>query len=97
MEVYVNDMLVKSTQLLNHTYDLQEAFKTLNQYRMKLNPTKCAFGVSSEKFLGYIVLNRGIKANLENIQAVLDMQFLKNIKQLQQLIGRIVALNRFIS
>jgi hypothetical protein len=57
MEVYVNDMLVKSVQPLNHTHDLQEVFKMLNQYRMKLNPTKCAFGVSSGKFLGYMVSN----------------------------------------
>jgi hypothetical protein len=97
MEVYVDDMLVKSVQPLNHTEDLQEAFKTLNQYGMKLNPAKCAFGVSSRKFLGYMVSNRGIEANPEKIQAVLDVQSPKNMKQLQQLTGRIVALNRFIS
>jgi nucleotidyltransferase/DNA polymerase involved in DNA repair len=97
MEVYVDDMLVKSVQPLNHTEDLQEAFKTLNQYGMKLNPAKCAFGVSSRKFLGYMVSNRGIEANPEKIQAVLDVQSPKNMKQLQQLTGRIVALNQFIS
>jgi predicted oxidoreductase len=97
MEVYVDDMLVKSVQPLNHTEDLQKAFKTLNQYGMKLNLAKCAFGVSSRKFLGYMVLNRRIEANPEKIQAVLDMQSPKNMKQLQQLTGRIVALNQFIS
>jgi hypothetical protein len=80
MEVYVDDMLVKSVQPLNHTHDLQEAFKTLNQYRMKLSPTKCAFGVSSGKFIGDMVLNRGIEANPEQIQAVLDMLSTKNTK-----------------
>jgi nucleotidyltransferase/DNA polymerase involved in DNA repair len=49
---------------------------------MKLNPAKCAFGVSSRKFLGYMVSNRGIKANPEKIQAILNMQPLKNTKQL---------------
>jgi hypothetical protein len=72
MEVYVDDMLVKSTKLLNHTHDLHEAFETLKQYGMKLNPAKCAFGVSAEKFLGYMVSNRGIEANPKKIQAVLE-------------------------
>ena len=52
---------------LDHTHDLHEAFKILKQYIMKLNPAKCAFGVSSRKFLGYMVLNRGIEANPEKI------------------------------
>jgi hypothetical protein len=64
---------------------------------MKLNLTKCAFGVSSGKFLGYMVSNWGIEANPAKIQAVLDMQSPKNTKQLQQLTERITALNRFIS
>jgi hypothetical protein len=57
MEVCVNDMLVKSVLPLNHTHDLEETFKTLKQYGMKLNPIKCAFGVSLGKFLGYLVSN----------------------------------------
>ena len=67
MEVYVDDMLVKSSELRNHAHDLHEAFKTLKQYGLKLNPTKCAFGVSSAKFLGYMVLSRGIETNPEKI------------------------------
>ncbi|XP_059428507.1 uncharacterized protein LOC132162267 [Corylus avellana] len=97
MEVYVDDVLVKSKLQMDHVTDLQEVFKTLERFKMKLNPTKCAFGVSSGKFLGYMVSSRGIEANPEKIQAVLDMQSLKNVKQVQQLTGRIAALNRFIS
>ena len=97
MEVYVDDMLVKSIQAANHIQDLAEAFQALRLYGMKLNPTKCAFGVSSGKFLGFVVSRRGIEANPEKIQAVLDMQAPRSIKQLQQLTGRIAALNRFIS
>jgi succinylglutamate desuccinylase len=97
MEVYVDDMLVKSTESVNHIHDLHEAFETLKQYGMKLNPTKCAFRVSSEKFLGYMVSSRGIEANPKKIQAVLEMQSPKTMKQLRQLIGRLAALNRFIS
>jgi hypothetical protein len=64
---------------------------------MKLNPTKCAFGVSSGKFLGFMVSQRGIEANPEKVRAVLEMEVPKTTKQLQRLTGRIAALNRFIS
>jgi hypothetical protein len=97
MEVYVDDMLVKSTESVSHAHDLHEAFETLKQYKMKLNPAKCAFEVSSGKFLGYMVLSRGIEANPEKIQAILGMQSPKTTKQLQQLTGRLTALNQFIS
>ena len=55
MEVYVDDMLVKSKEEGSHLDDLKETFKTLRQCKMKLNPTKCTFGVSSGKFLGFMV------------------------------------------
>ena len=55
MEVYVDDMLVKSKEAKTHLDDLQETFDTLRRYRMKLNPTKCVFGVSSRKFLSFMV------------------------------------------
>jgi len=64
---------------------------------MKLNPAKCAFGVSSGKFLGFMVSSRGIEANPEKVRAVLEMQAPRTTKQLQQLTGRIAALNWFIS
>lgn len=65
MEVYVDDMLVKSKQMEEHLKDLAETFDTLDHYDMKLNPTKCAFGVSSGKFLGFMVSERGIEDNPE--------------------------------
>ena len=55
MEVYVDDMLVKSKEELTHLDDLKETFAMLRQYQMKLNPSKCAFGVASRKFLGFMV------------------------------------------
>ena len=64
---------------------------------MKLNPTKCAFGVSARKFLGFIVNNRGIEANPDKIKVVVDMLPPSNIKDIQCLTGRIAALSRFIS
>ena len=56
IEVYVDSMLVKSTREMQHFNDLQKTFDTLRQYKIKLNPSKCAFGVASGKFLGFMVL-----------------------------------------
>jgi hypothetical protein len=83
MEVYVDDVLFKSVLPLDHQHDLHETFETLRQYRMKLNPAKCTFGVSFGKFLSYMVSNRGIEANPDKIQVVLDIQSTKSMKQLQ--------------
>jgi hypothetical protein len=83
MDVYVDNILVKSILPIDHVNNLQEAFRSLKQYRMKFNPAKCTFGVSSGKLLGFMVSSREIEANLEKIQAVLDMQSPKNTNQLQ--------------
>ena len=81
VEVYVDDMLVKSLDEGKHLDDLQETFNTLRRYSMKLNPSKCAFRVASGKFLGFMVSHRGIEANLEKIKAILDMKPSQNIKE----------------
>ena len=67
MEVYVDDMLVKSKEELVHLDDLKETFTTLKQYQMKLNPAKFVFGIASGKFLGFMVSQRGIEANREKV------------------------------
>ena len=64
MEVYIDYMLVKSKEHPDHTTHLQEAFDLLKAYDMKVNPLKCAFGVSAGWFLGFMVTQRGIEANL---------------------------------
>ena len=97
MEVYIDDMLVKSTTAELHIAHLAEAFQILKKYNMKLNPAKCTFRVSAGKFLGFIVNNRGIEANPNKIKAVLDMSSPSSIKEVQCLTGRIVALRRFVS
>lgn len=96
VEVYVDDMLVKSKQASDHLRDLDKTFQTLRKYQMKLNPTKCAFGVASGKFLGFMVSHRGIEANPEKIQAIRGMQAPRTTKDVQRLSGRVAALNRFI-
>ena len=97
MEVYIDNMLVKSTTVELYIDHLAEAFQILKKYNMKLNPAKCVFGVLARKFLGFIVNNRGIKANPNKIKAVLNMSPPSNIKEVQRLTGRIVALSRFVS
>ncbi|KAG7536943.1 Integrase catalytic core [Arabidopsis suecica] len=94
MEVYIDDMLVKSLKKSEHITHLVQCFKILNEFGMKLNPAKCSFGVPSGEFLGYIVTERGIEANPN---AFLTMPSPRNIKEVQRLTGRIAALNRFIS
>ena len=97
MEVYIDDILVKSTTAELHIAHLSEAFQILRDYNMKLNPAKCAFGVSVGKFLGFIVNHRGIEANPNKIKVVLDMPSPSGIKEVQRLIGRIATLSRFVS
>ena len=64
---------------------------------MKLNPSKCVFGVASGKFLGFMVSQRGIEANPKKVQAIINMTSPRIIKEVQKLTGRIAALNRFVS
>lgn len=74
MEVYGDDMIVKSTSVQGHLDDLEECFQTIRNYNIRLNSTKCTFRLGSGKFLGYLVSKKGIKANLEKIKAILDMK-----------------------
>ena len=97
MEVYVDDMLVKSETIEEHVPNLRKSFTLLREYKMRLNPTKCAFGVSSGKFLGFMVNQRGIEANPDKIKAVIDLEPPRRAKDIQRLNGMIVALSRFIS
>ena len=96
MEVYVDDMLVKSKEESTHLDDLEEIFTTLRQYQMKLNPSKCPFGIAFGKLLGFMVSQRGIEANLENVRAILDMTLPRMVKEVQKLIGRIAALHSWM-
>ena len=79
MEVYIDDMLVKLELHVNY---LAKAFQVLKDYKMKLNPTKCAFRVSAGRFLGFIVNNCGIEANPDKIKVVIDMQPPSNTKEI---------------
>jgi len=94
MEVYIDDMLVKSMIEKDHISHLRECFKQLNLYNVKLNPAKCRFGVRSGEFLGYLVTHRGIEANPKQIEALLGMASPQKKREVQRLTGRVAALNR---
>ena len=72
IQVYVDDMLVKSLCENDHLNDLQETFNTLQSYNMKLNPSKCVFGVTAGKYLGFMVSRKGIEVNSEKVRVILE-------------------------
>ena len=87
MEVYINDMLVKSLRVADHIAHLEEAFGILRKHQMMLNHFKCIFGIYSGKFLGFLVTKQGIEVNPNQIQDLLTMSSPKNIHEVQQLTG----------
>ena len=97
VQVYVDDMLVKSLREDDHLDDLRETIDTLRSYNMKLNPNKCAFRVMVEKQLGFMVFQRGIEVNPEKLWAIMELEPPKKNKEVQSLNGKIAALNRFVS
>ena len=96
VQVYVDNMLVKSQRNDDHLDDLRETFDTLHSYNIKLNPGKCAFGVTAGKFLRFMVSHWGIKANPNKIQAIVEMVPPKNVKEVQNLNGKVAAFNKFM-
>ncbi|KAL0416819.1 UNVERIFIED_CONTAM: Retrovirus-related Pol polyprotein from transposon gypsy [Sesamum latifolium] len=87
MEVYVDDMLVKSRKEDDHLKDLRQVFEIMRVYGMKLNPNKCTLGVRGGKFLGYMVSERGIEVNPEKIEAIKRLQSPRTLKEVQKLMG----------
>ena len=81
VQVYVDNMLVKSLRKDNNLGDLQETFNTLREYNMKLNPNKCVFRITVGKFLGFMVSQRGIEVNLEKIRAIMELAPPKIVKE----------------
>ena len=74
IEVYINDMVVKSKAESDHVSDLKSIFEVLREHKLCLNASKCSFGISLGKFLGYMVTHNGIEVNLDQIKAINDLQ-----------------------
>jgi hypothetical protein len=97
IQVYIDDVVIAIRKEESLISDLAETFDNLNRYKLKLNLTKCSFGVSAGKLLGFLVSARGIEANPEKIQAILTMGKPTKLHDVQKLAGRITALSRFVA
>ena len=97
IEIYIDDMVVKSKLESKHINNLGNIFEILRRHKLRLNASKCSFGVRSGKFLGYMVTHRGIEVNLDQIKAIDNLQPPRNPKEVRKLTGMTTALNRFIS
>ncbi|KAL1346027.1 hypothetical protein AAHE18_08G159100 [Arachis hypogaea] len=96
VEVYVDDILAKTTRPDDLLNDLASVFASLRQHGMRLNPLKCAFAMEAGKFLGFMITQRGVEANPEKCQAILRMKSPGSIKEVQRLVGRLASLSRFL-
>jgi len=96
VEVYVNDIVVKSDSCQQHIKDLQEVFQALRDHDIRLNPDKCAFEVEGGKFFGFMLVHRGIEAKPEKCRTITEMQSSKNVKEIQRLIGWLTAFSKFV-
>ena len=81
IEVYIDDMVVKSKMVSEHVGDLGNIFEILRKHKLRLNASKCSFGVGSDKFLGYMVTHRGIEVNPDQIKAINSLQPPQNPKE----------------
>ena len=97
VEVYIDNMVVKSRKESQQTEDLRGVFKILRQHKLGLNAEKCTFGVGAGEFLGYQISTRGIEANPDQIEAVNRLRLPSNAKEVQVLTEMLAALNQFIS
>ena len=97
MHAYVDDVVIKTEKAGSFINDQRETFVNLRKYKMKINPTKCVFGVLAGKLLGFIMSERGIEANLEKIRAIQSLKKPEELADVQKLTGCVAALSRFIS
>ena len=97
IEIYIDDMVVKSKVESEHVNNLSNIFAILRKHKLRLNASKCSFRVGSRKFLGYMVTHRRIEVNPDQIKVINNLQPPRNPKEVQRLTGMTVALNRFIS
>ncbi|XP_050117640.1 uncharacterized protein LOC126595364 [Malus sylvestris] len=97
MEVYIDDIVVKSKTEEQHLVDLKQALMRMRIHKLKMNPKKCAFGVRAGNFLGFLVHQRGVEVDKNKSRAILESLPPTNKVQLQRLLGKINFLRRFIA
>nr|AAM08814.1 Putative retroelement [Oryza sativa Japonica Group] len=96
LEIYIDDIVVKSDGMEGHIADLRLAFERMRQYGLKMNPLKCAFGVSAGRFLGFMVHERGVEIYPKKIEKIRDFKAPICKKEVQKLLGMVNYLRRFI-
>ena len=89
VEVYVDDMIVKSKDRGSHTINLRKFFESIKEYKLKLNPQKCTFGVIAGKLLGFLVSDRGIEVDPFKMKAILEMAPPKSEKEIMGFFGQL--------
>jgi hypothetical protein len=97
VEVYIDDIVVKSTEFSSHIADLRKAFDKMCRYGLKMNPRKCAFGVSAGKFLGFIIHEHGIEIDPDRIKSIRNVRPPTCKIEVQKYLGKVNYLRRFIS
>jgi len=97
MQIYIDDIVVKSSSEDDHLNHLRQSFKRMRQYGLKMNPLKCAFGVFAGDILGFVVHKKGIEINQNKTKEIMETKAPSTKKKLQSLLGKINFLGRFIS
>ena len=97
VEVYVDDMIVKSKDREGHIPALRKFFERIQFYKLWLNPKKCNFGVTSGKLLGFLVSQREIEVNLDKIKAIVEMKPPRIEREIRGFLGRMQYISRFIA
>ncbi|CAJ2659887.1 unnamed protein product [Trifolium pratense] len=97
LEVYMDDMIVKSHEEIDHTAHLRKVFEQARKHNMRFNPEKCTFGVRAGKFLGFYLTERGIEANPDKCRAFTELPTPSNKKSIQTLNGMLTSLSRFVA
>jgi len=97
VECYVDDIVVKSHNKNDHLRDLKIIFDIMRAHQLKMNPIKSFLGVSSGKFLGFIITSKGIHLEPDKVKAIRSMQPPRHLKELRGLQGRLAYIQRFIA
>nr|KYP74734.1 Transposon Ty3-G Gag-Pol polyprotein [Cajanus cajan] len=97
VQVYIDDIIVGSKQKEDHLSHLKLSFERMRKHGLKMNPLKCAFGVTAGEFLGFVIHQKGIEVNRNKTKAIMETKPPSNKKELQSLLGKVNFLRRFIS
>lgn len=96
LEFYVDDLVIKSRKEESHLSNLRKGFSRCRKYKLRMNPLKCVFGVTSVKFLGFVVDRQGMQIDQDKQRAILEMPCPRTVKELKCFLGKVSYLRRFV-